>query len=55
MASLYGVILGTYLVLRFSLGEWKALNTADTMRGFEPVMPGRPSNDADASTTVEAA
>jgi MATE family multidrug resistance protein len=59
MASAYGLILGTYLVLRFSRGEWKAMETAVALPPED--RPGRgqrrdiPSNEIDASTTVEVA
>ena len=49
MASLYGVILGAYLYLRFSRGQWKAIQTDQSEpQGF----PLEPSNVAMASTTV---
>jgi MATE family multidrug resistance protein len=50
MASLYGIILGTYLSMRFARGEWKAVDTSERP-------PGRitdPSNEIAASTTVGA-
>jgi MATE family multidrug resistance protein len=50
-ASLYGVILGAYLCLRFSRGDWKALDTARAKPDEEPP---EPSNEPAASTTVEA-
>ena len=50
-ASLYGAILGAYLCLRFSRGDWKAIDTRQEGPGF-PVVP---SNEPLASTTVEAA
>jgi hypothetical protein len=56
MASIYGVILGTYLVIRFSRGEWKAMETSVALppkdRGQRRDVP---SNEIDASTTVEVA
>ncbi len=54
MASLYGLVLGAYLVIRFSRGEWKAVDTTD----HKPPEAGsrlEPSNEIDASTTVEPA
>jgi MATE family multidrug resistance protein len=54
-ASLYGAILGVYLWLRFSRGQWKALDTT-TVRPDDraPRAQPEPSNELPASTTVEA-
>lgn len=48
-ASLYGAILGVYLWLRFSRGNWKAIDTTQAKPDAEA------SNELPASTTVEAA
>ena len=57
MASLYGAILGVYLIVRFSRGQWKAVDTATP--GKAPHAEGAayagPSNEIVASTTVEPA
>ena len=44
-------ILGAYLCLRFTRGEWKAIDTSQA----RPAELLEPSNEAPASTTVEAA
>ncbi|HLL90488.1 MAG TPA: MATE family efflux transporter [Tepidisphaeraceae bacterium] len=46
MASLYGVILGTYLSLRFARGDWKAIDQGHPTPA--------PSNALPASTTIAA-
>jgi MATE family multidrug resistance protein len=52
MASLYGAILGLYLIIRFSRGNWKAVDTSGArLRDVDPA----PSNELTASTTVEPA
>lgn len=47
-ASIYGAILGVYLCVRFSRGNWKAIDTAQAKPAAEA------SNELPASTTVEA-
>ena len=52
-ASLYGAILGVYLWLRFSRGDWKAIDT-NQAKAAEPGFPVVPSNQLSPSTTLEA-
>jgi MATE family multidrug resistance protein len=45
MATLYGVILGVFMLLRFTRGRWRSIRletrgAPDTVRGFEPLPAG---------------
>jgi MATE family multidrug resistance protein len=52
-ASLYGLILGVYLCVRFTRGDWKAIDTTQA-KPADDGFPAAPSNVLAASTTVEA-
>jgi MATE family multidrug resistance protein len=62
-ASAYGLILGLYLLIRFSRGEWKAVESKPDVPGASPLpapaaaathVTAGPSNEDAASTTVGA-
>ena len=50
-ASVYGLVLGVYLFLRFARGDWKPLDTNQA----RPDDAAEGSNERLPSTTVEAA